>query len=93
MYIRTGQPRFARHYRHFPVRPRALGTEPSAAQTRMPPRVVQVALAIAVGAVAWKLYEGLQERRIEQNLPPWPAIGPLFGSSIGATYALGPFIL
>jgi len=75
-----------------------VGTEaqsPSLTQTAMPVTLIRVALLIAAGAVAWKIYSSLRSDPIMPNLPAWPAIGPLFnvGSTIGSAYSLGPFIL
>lgn len=81
-------------------KPKAMGTEaPTLQQNQqpftMPVGLVRVALVIAAGAVAWKLYEAMQERRMEANLPSFPGIGPLFnvGAAIGPAYNLGPWII
>ena len=65
------------------------------APASMPVNFVRVALLLAAGAVAWKVYESMRERRIESNLPSFPGIGPLFnvGAAIGPAYNLGPWIL
>jgi len=73
--------------------PVGLGTAPGS--TTVPANLVRAALLIAAGAVAWKLYAAWRDRPLERNLPPWPAIGPLFNSSaaIGSKFALTPFIV
>jgi hypothetical protein len=65
------------------------------APVSMPINFVRVALLMAAGAVVWKVYESMRERRIESNLPSFPGIGPLFnvGAAIGPAYSLGPWIL
>lgn len=63
--------------------------------TTMPVNLVRVALLIAAGAVAWKVYEAMRDRQLTANLPPFPGIGPAFhvGSTIGPAYHLGPWFL
>jgi len=68
---------------------------PNPAPASMPVNLVRVALLVAAGAVAWKVYDSMRERRIESNLPSFPGIGSLFnvGAAIGPAYSLGPWIL
>ena len=80
--------------------PKPMGSEASAleqnqAPVTMPVSLVRVALLIAAGAVAWKLYDSMRERRMMANLPSFPGIGSLFnvGADIGPAYHLGPWIL
>ncbi|MHC4119745.1 MAG: hypothetical protein ACYSWO_19785 [Planctomycetota bacterium] len=63
--------------------------------TTMPVNLVRAALLVAAGAVAWKMYESMRDRRLTANLPSFPGIGPLFnvGSTIGSAYNLGPWII
>lgn len=70
-------------------------TTPNPAPVSMPVNLVRVALLVAAGAVAWKFYDSMRERRIESNLPSFPGIGSLFnvGAAIGPAYNLGPWIL
>lgn len=76
-----------------------LGTEPVLTQnvvsSSMPVNLVRVALLIAVGAVAWKLYESYRAERMVSNLPSWPGIGPLFnvGAQLGPAFSLGPYMV
>jgi len=57
--------------------------------------LVRVAVLIAIGAVVWKAYDLIHEKRMQANLPSFPGIGPLFnvGAPIGPAYNLGPWIL
>lgn len=80
--------------------PQPMGSEAPALQQNQPPvtmpvSLVRVALVIAAGAVAWKLYDSMRERRIMANLPSFPGIGPWFnvGAPIGPAYNLGPWLL
>lgn len=105
MYVYTGEkmrgwpyrrklvPSF--EHRGFP----ALGTDqPAPAQNAVGAtrsNLVRVALAVAAGAVAWKLYESFRREKMVSNLPGFPGIGPLFnvGAAIGPAFSLGPWIL
>lgn len=51
------------------------------------PMIAKVALAIAAGAVLWRLYEGWSASPMRRNmLAPWADIGPMFAMS----RSLGP---
>lgn len=80
--------------------PGSMGSEPPVLQqnqipTTMPINLVRVALLVAAGAVAWKIYESMRDRALTANLPPFPGIGPAFnvGAAIGPAYNLGPWVI
>lgn len=57
---------------------------------------VKVALAMAVGAVGFALYNKLRSEPMYPNmLAPWPAIGPTFAyaDGIGRAFSLVPFVV
>jgi len=111
MYVYTGErmrgwpyrrklvPSFGYRFPDLTPPPPAVGTDAVPAQnpasTTIPVNFVRVALFIAAGAVAWKLYETYRGERIVSNLPGWPGIGPLFnvGAQLGPAFSLGPYVL
>jgi hypothetical protein len=66
-----------------------LGTDEAGifAQATSMSTIAKVALAIAAGAVLWRLFEGWRALPMQRNmLAPWADIGPMFALS----QALGP---
>lgn len=57
--------------------------------------VARVALAIAVGAVLWRLIGAFGAPTMQRNmLAPWADIGPMFAKalSLGPTFGLTPYL-
>ena len=70
-----------------------LGTDEAGivAQATSVSTIVKVAIAIAAGAVIWRLYEGWRVSPMHRNMmAPWADIGPMFAlsRSLGPVFGL-----
>lgn len=74
-----------------------LGTDEAGivAQAASMSTIAKVALAVAAGAVLWRLFEGWRSSPIQRNMmAPWADIGPMFALSraLGPTFGLTPLL-